>query len=122
MPADIKRRVAAVRADAARDLQGPGQPAEVPDADPDDIPAYLAALRAQRIRGAEGGALKQRPVLALLAGVGQPVPGELEAGRRPGALGVRCDTCRAAIGHRCKTPSKKPRGPHRARRAAVQAA
>ncbi|KDN86722.1 zinc finger domain-containing protein [Kitasatospora cheerisanensis] len=122
MPADIKRRVAAHRADAARDIQGPGQAAEVPDADPDNIPAYLAALRTQRTRGAEGGALKQRPVLALLAGVGQPVPTELAAVRRPGALGVRCDTCKAAIGRPCKTPSQKPRAPHSARRTAVRAA
>lgn len=113
--ADVVGAVRKRRDDAATAYQGPGLPAEVPDADPDDIPAYLAALRGQRYRAAIGHELKPRPLKALLAGVGQAVPGELEAVRRPGALGVRCDTCKAAIGHQCKTPGGKPRPAHIAR-------
>lgn len=53
-PADILRGVKTIRADRAADLVGPGQPAEIPDADPDDVPAYLAALREQRHRAGSG--------------------------------------------------------------------
>ncbi|MFD9124919.1 hypothetical protein [Kitasatospora sp. NPDC059571] len=121
-PAEIVAAVRAHRQDVDRDLQGPGQYAAVPDADPDDVPAYLAAVRDQRSRAARGEQLTARPVLAIAAGVGQALPGELDKVRRPGVLGVRCDTCHAAVGRRCKTPGKKPRGPHVARIDASRAA
>lgn len=122
MPADIRQRVRTARSSAAADFQGPGLAAEIPDADPDDVPAYLAALRGQRTRAALGQPTRPRAVAELTAGVGQAIPVELAAVRRPGALGVSCSTCKAAIGHSCKTPAKKPRAPHAARRSAVRAA
>ncbi|MFJ5638566.1 hypothetical protein [Streptomyces sp. NPDC093223] len=130
MPADIRKTVVAQRADTAADYQGPGLAAEIPDADPDDVPAYLAAIRAQRTRAADG--LKPRPVAALVATVRLQLPAgdsavieaDLSAVRRPGPLGIPCPTCRAAIGRPCKTPSvqgRKPRErmPHNARKRAT---
>jgi hypothetical protein len=60
MPAHIRTAVRRARAERiTRD------PEPVPDADPDDVPAYLAALRAGRRRQAR--AERARPVAALLA-------------------------------------------------------
>ncbi|MGW4759566.1 zinc finger domain-containing protein [Streptomyces chartreusis] len=127
MPADIRQAVLKQRADTAADYQGPGLTAEIPDADPDDVPAYLAAIRSQRTRAADG--LKPRPLAALLAGaVRQLTAGnspaleeDLSAVRRPGPLGIACPTCRAAIGRPCKTPDlegrkQRERPPHAARK------
>lgn len=127
MPADIRTTVANARAEAAADYQGPGLSAEIPDADPDDIPAYLAALRAQKTRAADG--LKPRPIGALLARAVHQLPSAQTTAledqptsvRRPGPLGITCPTCRAAIGRPCKTPavgdrSPRERPPHAARK------
>lgn len=107
MPADIRQRVRTARNDAARDINaggGKGLPPEIPDADPDDVPAYLAALRAQRTRAAAGELTRPRPVAELAAAVGRQVPApEVEAVRRPGPLGVRCPVCHAPIGKPCRT-------------------
>lgn len=119
--ADIVDTVRQNREDVARDLHGPGQFAEIPDADPDDIPAYLAAIRAQRTRAALGHELKPRPALeARLDNFGPRVP-EHDAPpiRRPGPLGQHCPNCYAPIGRPCRTPSGKERGPHYARQAAA---
>lgn len=103
MPADIRQRVRRTRDTQAADIQGPGLPAEIPDADPDDIPAYLAAIRAQRTRAATGQ-LTRRPVAELTSAVGRQVPAEApEPPRRPGPLGVRCPRCHAPVGKPCKT-------------------
>ncbi|MFI8294469.1 hypothetical protein ACIGCZ_00830 [Streptomyces nigra] len=117
MPADIRQAVLRQRADTAADYQGPGLTAEIPDADPDDVPAYLAAVKAQRTRAADG--LKPRPLAALLAGAVRQLPAgsgpaleeDLSAVRRPGPLGIACPTCRAAIGRPCKTPAIEGRAP-----------
>lgn len=116
MPADIRGAVRRSRATAADSIQGPGLPAEIPDADPDDVPAYLAALRAQRTRAADGMELKPRKVPELLAGVGRDIPPEVAEARRPGPLGMRCPKCHAAIGRPCRTPGGAERAPHAARR------
>ncbi|MEV0015403.1 zinc finger domain-containing protein [Streptomyces tendae] len=124
MPADIRQHVLNQRADTAADIQGPGLPAEIPDADPDDVRAYLAAVREQRTRAADGTE-KRRPVGELLAGVGRQVPRteatpELAAVRRPGPFGVECPTCRAAIGRPCRIgQTGRERAPHEAREAAA---
>jgi hypothetical protein len=102
-PAEIVAAIRSARADADRDLQGPGQYAEVPDADPDDVQAYLAALRGQRTRAANGQQLTARPVLALTAGVGHDIPEEHRPVRRPGPLGIECPRCQALIGRPCRT-------------------
>jgi hypothetical protein len=68
-PVDVRRGVAALREQRARHqgaAVGAGGTAEIPDADPDDVPAYLAAVREQRVRC--GDQLTSRPVGALLAG------------------------------------------------------
>jgi hypothetical protein len=102
-PAEIVAALRTRRQDTDRDLQGPGQYAEIPDADPDDVPAYLAALRGQRTRAARGDQLTARPVLAITAGVGREVPAEYIAVRRPGPLGVACPRCHAGPGKACQT-------------------
>jgi hypothetical protein len=68
-PVDVRRGVKRIReARARRNGAAPetGLPADIPDADPDDVAAYLAAVREQRVRC--GGQLTPRPVGALLAG------------------------------------------------------
>jgi hypothetical protein len=103
MPSDIRQRVLASRRNAAADYQGPGLPAEIPDADPDDVQAYLAALRAQRTRAAVGQPTRFRPIAELVAAVGREIPAEHAAVRRPGPLGVECPACQAPTGKSCRT-------------------
>lgn len=125
-PAEIIEEIRKQRDARADSFQGPGLPAEVPDADPDDVPAYLAALRAQRTRAAEGMELKRRPVAELIAGVvnslempGIEKPAEVVEVRRPGPLGVECPACSAAIGRPCRVEvsgkRRELRKPHAAR-------
>lgn len=119
--ADVIEAVEKTRGDRARDFQGPGLSAEVPDADPDDVPAYLAAIRAQRTRAALGQTLQVRPALeAAIKSVGWEVPDHDEPGiRRPGPLGQHCPSCSAPVGRPCRLPSGRERSPHRARSAAA---
>jgi hypothetical protein len=129
MPADIRGTVRHNRADTAADIQGPGLPAEIPDADPDDVAAYLAAVRQQRTRAANGQQLKRRPVAELVAAVKAALPSadapvDVAAVRRSGPLGIDCPQCHAAIGRPCKTPAlegrpPRERGPHSARKTAA---
>jgi hypothetical protein len=114
-PAEIIAEIRKTRDDRADSFQGPGLPAEVPDADPDDVRAYLAALREQRTRAADGHELKPRKVAELLAGVGREVPPEIASVKRPGPLGVECPACGAAIGRPCRMGSGRERAPHSAR-------
>lgn len=102
-PAEIITVIRQRRGDNARDIQGPGLPAAIPDANPDDVPGYLAAVRAQRTQAADGQQLTPRPVLELLAGVGHAVPAELPAPRGP--MAVVCPNCRAGPRHACRKPS-----------------
>lgn len=114
-PAEIIGEIRRQRGDRADSFQGPGLPAEIPDANPDNVPAYLAALRAQRTRAADGIELKPRKMAELLAAVGREIPAEVAQVRRPGPLGAECPKCSAAIGRPCRTPSGKERVPHPAR-------
>lgn len=114
-PAEIIAEIRKQRDDRAADFQGPGLSAEIPDADPDDVQAYLSALRGLRTRAADGLSMKRRPVAELLAGVGQEIPGEVAAVKRPGPLGKECPNCGAAIGRPCRTPGGSERAPHAAR-------
>ncbi|MDX3637781.1 hypothetical protein PV728_47935 [Streptomyces europaeiscabiei] len=114
-PAEIIGEIKRQRGDRADSFQGPGLPAEIPDANPDNVPAYLAALRAQRTRAADGIELKPRKMAELLAAVGREIPAEVAQVRRPGPLGMECANCRAAIGRPCRTPGGKERAPHSAR-------
>ncbi|MFD0384643.1 hypothetical protein ACFQ2B_27690 [Streptomyces stramineus] len=110
-PAEIIDEIRKQRDARADSFQGPGLPAEIPDADPDDVPAYLAALRAQRTRAADGFELKPRKVATLIAGVGREVPPEITEVKRPGPLGIDCPNCGAAIGRPCRTPGGSERAP-----------
>lgn len=114
-PAEIIDEIRKIRDDRASGYQGPGLSAEIPDADPDDVPAYLSALRGMRTRAADGIEMKKRPVAQLLAGVGREVPDEVAAVKRPGPLGTECPNCGAAIGRPCRTPGGKERAAHSAR-------
>jgi hypothetical protein len=126
-PSEIITEIRRTRAEKAHGFQGPGLPAEIPDADPDEIQAYLAALRQQRSRAAAGVELKARPVAQLVAGVVDSfgaIPGDdVPEIRRPGPLGITCPACNAAVGHRCKAKitgsgERRPRElrtPHSAR-------
>lgn len=67
-PVDVRHRVAAIRDQRGRRQGAPvgaGGTMEIPDADPDDVRAYLAAVREGRIRVHDR--LTPRPVAALLA-------------------------------------------------------
>ncbi|MEU2514329.1 hypothetical protein [Streptomyces syringium] len=75
-PAEIIAEVRRARAGRIRHVHGPGQAPEIPDADPDDVHAYLAALRAQRTRAADPTA-RRRPLRELLTRTGRPVPKEV---------------------------------------------
>lgn len=101
-PSEIITEIRRRRGDTAGDIVGPGQPAEIPDADPDDIPAYLAAVRAQRTRAATGQ-LKPRPMRALLASVGRDVPATDRPARGP--LDVECPKCESPARRACRTPA-----------------
>jgi hypothetical protein len=114
-PAEIIGEIKRQRGARADSFQGPGLPAEIPDADPDDVRGYMAALRAQRTRAADGLELKPRKMAELLAGVGREIPPEVAAVKRPGPLGTECPNCSAAIGRPCRTPGGKERTPHSAR-------
>lgn len=120
MPANIRNAVRAARAETAADIQGPGLPPAVPDADPDDVAAYLAAVRQQRVRAADGVSTRPRPVAELLPGTSRRIPSpEVATIRRPGPLGRDCPRCGAAIGRPCRRSNGAERGPHGARIAAV---
>lgn len=99
-PAEIITVIRQHRGNNARDIQGPGLPAAVPDADPDDVQAYLAAVRDQRTRAADGLELKPRDMKALLRGVGNDVPTK-DAPRGP--LSVPCPHCHAKPLHACRS-------------------
>jgi hypothetical protein len=115
-PAEIVTQIRKQREDRAADYQGPGLSADIPDADPDDVPAYLSALRGLRTRAADGIEMKRRPIAELVAGIGRQVPAEVAAVKRPGPIGRECSKCRAAVGRPCRTPSGVERAPHAARR------
>jgi hypothetical protein len=76
MPAHVKARVRALRRDRITVAPGEGSVAyetEIPDADPDDVPAYLAALREHRRRAADA-TMRPRPVQQAIAGAFPRVP------------------------------------------------
>jgi hypothetical protein len=78
MPRDVLRLVAAARqtrTTTTAGTTGAAIEADIPDADPNDVRAYLAALRENRTRQADPDA-KRRPVAQLLAGVFGKVPSE----------------------------------------------
>ncbi|MFE3326847.1 hypothetical protein [Streptomyces sp. NPDC059176] len=103
-PAEIIDEITQIRGDRARDIQGPGQPAAVPDADPDDVHAYLAALRQQRMRAADGLELKPRNIKALTARLGE-MPAEEKPPRT--GLDVDCPRCGAKRLRACQSDGRR---------------
>ncbi|MFI9204018.1 hypothetical protein [Streptomyces sp. NPDC053048] len=73
---EITTKIRQTRAHRVRHIHGPGQSPEIPDADPDDVTAYLAALRAQRIRAASA-TTHRRSLNELLTGTGRRIPEEV---------------------------------------------
>ena len=69
MPAHVRATVKAAR----RERLDRDTPLEPPDADPNDPPAYIEALRADRRRVADGTE-RQRPVSELIAGAAGRMP------------------------------------------------
>lgn len=59
------KKIRAARVDRGTAAEG------IPDADPDDIPAYLAALRENRLRVASGHDHRPRPIHQLVAATAQ---------------------------------------------------
>lgn len=98
---EIVGRIRQHRTNAAGDIHGPGQPAEIPDADPDDVLSYLTAVRDQRNRAAAGQPLQRRPIAELTTNTGR-LPESKPSPRGP--LGVTCPRCSAAVGRACRTP------------------
>jgi hypothetical protein len=77
MPADVITRVRAIRQRRLADtIEAP------PDADPDNVPAYLNALRENRAITASGEPTRQRPVHALAIGKPMPRPDYGDAPRK----------------------------------------
>lgn len=78
MPKDVLRLVTDIRRARLTTTAGTTAAAilaDIPDADPNDVRAYLAALRENRTRQADPDA-KRRPVAQLLAGVFGTMPNE----------------------------------------------
>lgn len=113
---DIRTEVAAIRKARIDAL-----PEAVPDADPDDVAAYLAAIRSGRQRVASG--LKPRPVRALISRAFHAVPRSDRAAitakpeRLPDrvlkVLGVDCPTCGVSAGDRCVIPESSTGAPRK---------
>lgn len=82
MPADVLAGVKRIRADRLDRA-----PLAVPAADPDDVPAYLADLRAQRHRDAGALVLDQRQLAGVFRDRPPVDPAHIEAARA--ALPVR---------------------------------
>lgn len=66
-PADIRAQIQATRTRAARTRDSVATALAVPDADPNDVPGYLAALRAGRLLAHRPEQLHQRDMRALPA-------------------------------------------------------
>jgi len=119
--AEIRRRALAARKAERRITGAPPGPGAVPDADPDDVAAYLRAEREGRWR--VDTELHPRPVAALLSGYAAAtvIPSGDEVPEAGGPLSVPCPliSCRAEAGAPCRTLTQGEREPHpvRGRRA-----
>lgn len=109
-PAEVRRRARATRAEQTRRPASPG-PEAVPDADPDDVRAYLQAVAEGRWR--EPGELSPRPVAALLAGYSAATVIPMVEDNQS-VLTVPCPmrSCRAEAGQPCRSVFGKEREPH----------
>jgi hypothetical protein len=142
LPAEIATRWQAVVRDRMNRHSGTFEPQAHPDVDPDDVPAYLDALRGERravvlgqrppaeIRAITAGpaaAEAQRRLAALGTYVPRTVADALAPHRpiraererlareaQPDALAVACpvETCRAPAGQPCQRPTRRG-GRHR---------
>lgn len=113
MPVHIVDGVKEVRTELMRDFQDAGQTLEIPDADPDDVGAYLAAVKAQRVR-AGNGAERKRPVQAMLEAVERGLGLPSFPVREATPMAVQCPRCKALVGRPCRT-AHRSRAPHEER-------
>lgn len=85
----------------------------------DNDPRYLDRYRRQ-LNAVASGQVPAPPALPMrgaphrnvteaLAGIGRPIPDEIDAVRRPGPLGVECPRCQAPIGRPCRLPGATQR-------------
>lgn len=73
MPADVRQRIVEIR---RHRLAALGDDAAVPDADPDDVEAYLKALREGRMRRASPEGTRRRNVQTLTTNAFREVPSD----------------------------------------------
>lgn len=111
-PAEVRRRALAMRAAQTRRPPAPG-PEAVPDADPDDEPAYRRALTEGRWREPDPDA-RPRPVGELLASYGALSVIPEEDPVATGMLAYPCPmrSCGAKIGEPCRNMFGRERAPH----------
>lgn len=138
LPAEIATRWAATVRDRMNRHNGTFEPTEHPELDPDDVDAYITALRGER-QAVILGHNPPAPVKAITAGpaaeeaearlkaLGSYVPRHVDelldahrpvkAARRaaiaagqPDALSVSCDWCHAQAGEPCRSRRVDPRG------------
>jgi hypothetical protein len=74
-PHHVRAHRAKIRNGRDGDIVGPGQPAEIPAADPDDTAAYLAAVREQRRRAISGQVTSFANQRSLNAALGEEPKG-----------------------------------------------
>lgn len=113
MPVHIVQGVRRLREEGMKEIIAGGQSKEIPDADPDDVPQYLEAVRQQRFRMGDGVA-RQQDVLELVEGLGDRlVKSRPNPHRTPTPMVVACrnPVCMAPIGQPCRSFSRN-RSPH----------
>lgn len=109
MPKHVVDGVKKIRAELARDYQGPGLAKEIPAADPDNVMEYLA--EGLRARALAGDGVKQ-DVPQLMAGIGRPPGHILQRESRPTVVPCPDPDCRALVGRSCRTANGTSRVPH----------
>jgi len=109
MPVHVIQGVKKLRADLMGNYQGPGLSVVMPQADPDNVMAYLREGLALRSQAGDGVASN---VLELEKGIGR-MPNYMVS-RETTAMVVACrdPDCKAIPGRQCRTKRGDTRAPH----------